>query len=560
MLKNFSKLKEHLVKFSAGGKLATNGTRSYSSFNAIKTGGWFNGNRKVQTLVFGLTSSAIFAATYYGLKEPDSIKNDMMSGFIPVAEVVKHNKLNDCWIAINGKVFDVTNFLSQHPGGVERIMKYAGKDASLEFSQIHSSAVLDKMMSYLDVLGHLKGNFEEVVTEEMKRIQDFQRIKPGIHTILNITEFEYVAKQLLPHSTYVYFRTGASEEFSLRENYDAYGRVFFRPMILQDNGPPNTDTEMLGNKVDIPVYITAFAGSKYAHPLGERNLQRAAYRNNAIQMVPKLLSYSMDEFFDEVPSDQQQWCQLHFDTQAELDNVENTIKKIESFNTVKGIFINVDLADLGNRERDTRNRLDDQVAAAEFSSIANNGNTNYPKSFGWKDIQKIRSLTKLPIALKGVQRGEDVVLAAEKGINGVLISNHGGRQLDFSRPPLEVLVEARQMLKEKNLQDKIELYVDGGIRRGSDVIKALCLGAKGVGMGRPFLFAMASYGEEGVSRVFQILQEEMKNNMKLLGVERIDQLNEGLVDISNLKSRGTTNKGLYGGIFEQEVSDVFREK
>lgn len=155
---------------------------------------------------------------------------------------------------------------------------------------------------------------------------------------------------------------------------------------------------------------------------------------------------------------------------------------------------------------------------------------------------------------------KNIITTAERGIKGVVISNHGGRQLDYSRPPLEVLAEARQMLKERNLQDKIELYVDGGIRRGSDIVKALCLGAKGVGIGRPFIYAMASYGEEGVTKLIQILETEVKNNMRLLGVDKIEDLNEDLVDTTNLKFRSpVVNNRLYEGTYEGLSFPLFNE-
>jgi L-lactate dehydrogenase (cytochrome) len=121
-------------------------------------------------------------------------------------------------------------------------------------------------------------------------------------------------------------------------------------------------------------------------------------------------------------------------------------------------------------------------------------------SLSWKDIPWFLSITKMPILLKGVQRVEDVIKAAEAGVAGVVLSNHGGRQLDTSRSGIEVLAEAMPILKERNLQDKLEIYIDGGVRRATDIIKALCLGAKGVGIGRPFLFAMSAYGLPGVDR------------------------------------------------------------
>lgn len=510
----------------------------------------YNDKEFKQSALFIILFASAASLYYLYLKRYDSVKCDTKV-FIPVTEVMKHNKADDCWIAIEGGVFDVTNFLKFHPGGTERILKYAGGDATLQFSQMHSKEVLDRMMPYIDHLGTLDGKFQDVITEETLRIQKNMKNKPGLHAIFNSSDFEYVAKQVLPMSTYYYYSTGASDEFTLRENHYAYSRVYFRPKILQDIGPPDSRTTLLGNEVDLPIYISAFAGSKYAHPLGERNLQRAAYNTNIMQMVPKLLSYSLDDFFGEVPQDQKQWFQVHFDCQEQLDKSIETVKQIESFTNIKGLFINVDLADLGNREKDSKKRVEDEVSAAELTSVADNGKAQYPRTFCWKDIEKIRSATNLPIALKGIQRGEDVLIAVEKGIKGVVISNHGGRQLDYSRPPLEVLAEARLMLKEKNLQDEIEIYVDGGIRRGSDIVKALCLGAKGVGIGRPFIYAMASYGEEGVTKLIQILKTEVKNNMRLLGVDKIEDLNESLIDTTNLKLRSpVVSNRLYDGAYE----------
>ncbi|ODV72264.1 FMN-dependent alpha-hydroxy acid dehydrogenase family protein CYBJADRAFT_153096 [Cyberlindnera jadinii NRRL Y-1542] len=485
----------------------------------------------------------------------NNIEND--AGFasrrtFPVVEVQKHNHSEDCWIAINGEVFNVTNFLQVHPGGKERLMKYAGKDASIEFGQMHSKEVLAKMSNFIEHMGSLEGEFEEELTPEMLQIRENLQNKPPIQAIFNLTDFEFVAKHILPQTTYIYFCTGASDEFSMRHNHYAYGRVFFRPKVLQEIGPPDLSTTFLGDEVQMPLYITAFAGSKFAHPLGERILQRAAYDNGIMQMIPKLLSYPLEEFFEEVPDDQKHWFQLHFDSQEELDNVEKTIKRMEATGNMRGLFVNVDLADLGNRERDSKKRVEDQDAADQLSVIANNGRVKYPRRFCWKEIKRIQEATDVPICLKGVQRGEDVVLAAQNGIKACILSNHGGRQLDFSRPPLEVLVEARRMLKEKGLENNIELYVDGGLRRGSDIVKALCLGAKGVGMGRPFLYAMSGYGEEGVNKLFEILRVEMVNNMKLLGVDKISDLNEDLVDASNLSIRhyGVTD-GLYDQAYER---------
>lgn len=455
---------------------------------------------------------------------------------IPVEEVAKHSTADDCWIVIDRKVYDVSKLLAVHPGGVARIFKLAGSDATDEFRKIHSVDVLEKMLPFVTYMGELIGEFEVKVSEEDIRIANNMANKPPLSEIFSLSDFSFIAKAILPESTYFYFATGSTDEFTLRENHYAYSRVFFRPKVLQDiSFNSDTSTDFMGTKVSLPIYITAFAGSKHAHPLGEKNLQKAAYNANVMQMVPKQCSYTPKEFFDEVPSNQNQWCQFHFDTVEELENFENIIKEMESRPSVKGIFINVDLASIGNREKDARSRIKDEAGAAALSDIV--PGEKYYAPLNWSHIEKFIARSKLPVALKGVQRGEDVVIAAQKGVKGVVLSNHGGRQLDFSRPTLEVLVEAKRMLKEKNLEKEIDIFVDGGVSRGSDVVKALCLGAKGVGLGRPFLYAMAGYGEEGVSKLIDILRKEVKVNMSLLGVDKIEDLKEDLVDTTNLRFR-----------------------
>ena len=160
-------------------------------------------------------------------------------------------------------------------------------------------------------------------------------------------------------------------------------------------------------------------------------------------------------------------------------------------------------------------------------------------SLNWNDIPWFLSITKMPIILKGVQRIEDVIRAVEIGVQGVVLSNHGGRQLDFARSGIEVLAEVMPVLRERNWQDKIEIYVDGGVRRATDIIKALCLGAKGVGIGRPFLYAMSAYGLPGVDRAMQLLKDEMTMNMRLIGCSSVDQLEPSMVETRGLSMHST---------------------
>jgi L-lactate dehydrogenase (cytochrome) len=155
-------------------------------------------------------------------------------------------------------------------------------------------------------------------------------------------------------------------------------------------------------------------------------------------------------------------------------------------------------------------------------------------SLSWKDIPWFKSITKMPIILKGVQCVEDVIRAVEVGVEGVVLSNHGGRQLDTARSGIEVLAEVMPVLRQRGWQDRIEIYIDGGIRRATDIIKAVALGAKGVGIGRPFLYAMSAYGLPGVDRAMQLLKDEMEMNMRLIGAASITDLNPHMLDTRGL--------------------------
>ena len=209
----------------------------------------------------------------------------------------------------------------------------------------------------------------------------------------------------------------------------------------------------------------------------------------------------------------------------------------------RALFITVDAPQLGRREKDMRSKFSDVG-----SSVQSSGGDEVDRSQGaaraissfidpalsWEDVPWFRRITKMPIVLKGVQRVEDVIRAIECGVQGVVLSNHGGRQLDFARSGSEILAETMPVLRERGLSDRIEVFVDGGIRRASDIIKALCLGARGVGIGRPFLYAMSAYGLPGVDRACQLLKDEMEMNMRLIGCTSVDQLNPSFIDARGL--------------------------
>lgn len=328
----------------------------------------------------------------------------------------------------------------------------------------------------------------------------------------------------------------------MRENHSAFHRIWFRPQVLVDVEKVDFSTTMLGTRTSIPVYVTATALGKLGNPEGEVVLTRAAHSHNIIQMIPTLASCSFDEIVDAAQGDQVQWLQLYVNKDREITRriVEHAEKR-----GCKGLFITVDAPQLGRREKDMRSKFTDpgskiqaglptdtsQGAARAISSFIDPG-------LSWADIPWFQSITKMPIILKGVQRVEDVLKAVDAGVQGVVLSNHGGRQLDFARSGIEVLAETMPVLRERGLDGKIEVFIDGGIRRGTDILKALCLGATGVGIGRPFLYAMSAYGQDGVERAMQLLKDEMEMNMRLIGCTSVDQLHPGLLDTRALFSHG----------------------
>jgi L-lactate dehydrogenase (cytochrome) len=326
----------------------------------------------------------------------------------------------------------------------------------------------------------------------------------------------------------------------MRENHSAFHRVWFRPRVLVDVEHVDFSTTMLGTKCSIPFYVTATALGKLGHPEGEVILTRAAHKHDVIQMIPTLASCSLDEILDAQQGDQVQWLQLYVNKDREI--TRKIIQHAEK-RGCKGLFITVDAPQLGRREKDMRSKFTDPGSDVQSGHETDNsqGAARAISSFidpalSWKDIPWFQSVTSMPIVLKGVQRVEDAVKAAEMGVQGIVLSNHGGRQLDTAPSAIEVLAETMPILREQGLDSKMEVFIDGGIRRSTDIIKALCLGARGVGIGRPFLYAMSSYGQEGVERAMQLLKDEMEMNMRLIGCAKVEDLNPSLVDCRALSS------------------------
>ncbi|KAH7931134.1 hypothetical protein BV22DRAFT_1027892 [Leucogyrophana mollusca] len=467
-------------------------------------------------------------------------------------EVSKHTTTTSCWVIIRNKVYDVTSFLFDHPGGAQVILRYAGGDATEAYVPIHPSDALDKNIPPEGHLGSLDENGirelkevgkNKVPTQDELRVEEAVKNRPPLRRMINVQDIEETAKKLLPYKAYAYYASAADDGITHVENARAFGRFFFHPRVMKAVSGCDTSSTILGYKTSIPVYISGAALARLGHPLGEANLARGAYKTGILQMVSTNASLSYGQIAAaRGPPDQPIFFQLYKHRNDET--AARRIREVEALG-YKAIFLTVDALIPANRELDTRapHYLEDferRGLSSESQTSAEEGETDLLATAGglilnndvdmtWeKTIPWIRSVTKLPIVIKGVQCVADAVLAVEAGVEGIVISNHGGRQLEFALPPIEVLYKIRQ--QRPDVFDKTEVYIDGAIRRGTDVLKALCLGAKAVGMGRAFLYAQSAYGEAGVVHMVRILQREIRFGMESLGVRTIGELVPEMVE------------------------------
>ncbi|KIM40332.1 hypothetical protein M413DRAFT_28816 [Hebeloma cylindrosporum] len=493
-----------------------------------------------------------------------------MSSLIPGQTVAKHDNRNSCWIIVHGKVYDVTDFLDEHPGGSKIILKYAGKDATEAYEPIHPPDAIQNNLPIEKHIGAVDPNtvvkIIKEVTEEDKRRQVLMDARPPLDEILNLHDFE---ETVLPAKAWAYYSSASDDEITIRENRAAFQRVWFRPRILRDVTSVDWSTTILGCKSSLPVYISATALGKLGHPDGELNLTRAAAKHGVIQMIPTLASCSFDEIVDAAQPGQYLFLQLYVNRDREITKkyVQHAEKR-----GVKALFITVDAPQLGRREKDMRMKFVDDGAGAKVQEgqsdvkkdqgVARAISSFIDPSLSWKDIPWFRSITNMHIILKGVATPEDAILAYESGCQGIVLSNHGGRQLDTSRSGLENLIDIVAALKAKGPwpNPNFAVFVDGGVRRASDVLKAIALGASAVGVGRGFLYAFSSYGQEGVERAIEILRDEFEMNMRLIGARNISEIVPEMVDASALRSHAslTPADNLYNTTYQPLSLAAFR--
>jgi 4-hydroxymandelate oxidase len=330
---------------------------------------------------------------------------------------------------------------------------------------------------------------------------------------INLFDFEEIAKERLPKEEYDYIAGGATDEISVDRNRRAYASWAFRPRVLRDVSKLDLSTTVLGTKVNLPVLIAPCGGHKRAHPEGELATYRAATACGTMLAVSANSNTSFEDLANSAKG--HLWVQMYPFRDKQM--TQEWLKRAAD-NGYEAVIVTLDSQWPPKRERNIRNNyrrtrgVNYPKTGAETPRPAGRAGEGSDPAATWQDLEWIKKAANLPVVAKGVMTGEDVELCVEVGADGVIISNHGGRHLDNTLATVEVLSEAVAAAK-----GRLEVYLDGGIRRGADVVKAIALGAKAVFIGRPLFWGLAVDGDKGVIRVLDILREEIEITMAKCG-------------------------------------------
>ncbi|KAK9512937.1 hypothetical protein O3M35_001242 [Rhynocoris fuscipes] len=349
-----------------------------------------------------------------------------------------------------------------------------------------------------------------------------------------VNDFEKLAMTKLPKPAADYYRSGACGEHTLELNKSAFQRLRIKPRVLRDVSVRDTTCEILGNKINVPLGVSPAAMQKMAHHDGECGNARAVGEIGSIFILSTLSSSSLEEVAEAAP-DTIKWFQLYIYKNRDL-TVE-LVKRAERAG-YKALVLTVDANVFGIRYADTKNDFnlpahlnlanfsgkESEMKADSGSALFHYTKTQFDSTVSWDDIKWLRQITDLPIVLKGIQCAEDALIAASIGVQAIMVSNHGARQLDTAPASIEILPEVA-----KAVGNKCEVYLDGGIRYGTDIFKALALGAKMVFIGRPAIWGLACDGQRGVKKVLDILINELSITLGLAGCNSLSDINANMV-------------------------------
>lgn len=352
---------------------------------------------------------------------------------------------------------------------------------------------------------------------------------------VNVTEFEQLARGKMARDLFEHVASGSDDEWTLRENLAAFQRIRLLPQVLRDVTHCDLSTTVLGQRVSLPVLLAPIACQCRFHPEGELACARAAAGAGTIYALSTGSTFSIEEVASATQGPL--WFQLY--AYADKAITQGLVKRAEA-SGYKAICLTVDNPITGRREADLRNRyfypqkmLLRNLQHVGFNDLSADLNDEQLLAFAakkltvgltWDDIEWLRSLTRLPLVLKGIMTKEDAGRAVSCQAQAIIVSNHGGRQLDGVPASISVLEEIKEAVA-----GRVEILLDSGVRRGTDILKALALGARAVLIGRPYIWGLAARGEAGVTEVLDILKQELVIDMALAGCTKILEINRALV-------------------------------
>ena len=362
-------------------------------------------------------------------------------------------------------------------------------------------------------------------------------IQPVFENLLERKAFEKIQRE-----AFDYIARGAGGEATMKENLQVFSKWKIRPRVLRNVSKIDLSCTVFNEKLSSPILFAPIGVQRIAHPEGELASARAAKAANIPFVVSSASSFSMEEIANEL-GDGSRWFQLYCSLE---DSVTRSLVQRAEANGYSAIVVTVDTPVLGIRETDASNQyspLEEGDGCGNYLNdpafcalLDRSPDEDMPAALqkqidiidqpglDWSELKKVREMTNLPILLKGILHPEDAKLALEHNIDGIIVSNHGGRQLDHCIASLDALPDIKQIV-----QDRIPILLDSGIRTGVDVFKALALGADAVLLGRPLIYGLAINGEEGVKQVVQKVLHELEISMALAGVRNIEEINSDLL-------------------------------
>ncbi len=350
--------------------------------------------------------------------------------------------------------------------------------------------------------------------------------------VLTVMDFEEAARRVLSPAHWGYMASGVDDDLTVKRNREGFSRFSLRPRRLIDVSKVDLAVEVFGSTWATPIFLCPVGGHRMFHSDGELAVARAARAKNTVQVLSTATSTPVEDVGKALGT--APWYQLYMPNS--WDSTERLVRRAETAGCPVLVWT-IDLLGGRNLETSERARRTDKGDCTACHSTARGGRSiaeltmftgleaaMNPPAATWEYVDRLKKLTRMKLVLKGIETREDARLARDHGVDGIIVSNHGGRALESNRSTIEALAEVVD-----GAGAGVPVFIDGGFRRGTDIFKALAMGARGVGVGRPYLWGLSAYGQQGVERVLDILRAELQMTMRQCGAPSIARISRAMV-------------------------------